>query len=267
MNRRTFGKLLGSAAALAALQPALASRLMTQTGSATPPPATATIGMLVFPGMTVLDLIGPQQFFAVAPGRTTQLLWKSKEPVVSDSGVPILPTATFDEAPEELEILFVPGGFQGTGATIGDPDVLDFVAGRGARATYVASVCTGALILGAAGLLRGYRATTHWAYRDLLPLVGAEPVAERVVEDRNRITGGGVTSGIDFGLALLARLAGEDYARGWQLGTEYDPRPPFDAGTPAKAGPFIEEQVMRVLGPRVETVRRALLDAPGQAGG
>ncbi len=262
MNRREVSTLLGSVAALAALQPSLATRARVQT-EATPPPVAATIGMLVFPGMTALDLIGPQQFFAVAPGRTTQLLWKSREPVVSDTGVPVLPTATFAEAPAELEVLFVPGGFRGTAATIGDPEVRDFVAGRGARATYVASVCTGALILGAAGLLRGYRAATHWAYRDLLPLVGAEPVEARVVEDRNRITGGGVTSGIDFGLTLLARLAGEDYARGWQLGTEYDPRPPFDAGTPAKAGPFIEGEVRRVLGPRVEAVRGALVSTPG----
>ena len=266
MNRRTFRKFLGSAATLAAIQPALASRPMAQTGSATPPPA-ATIGMLVLPGMTVLDLIGPQQFFAVAPGCTVQLLWKSREPVVSDSGVPILPTATFDEAPEELEVLFVPGGFQGTGATIGDPDVLDFVASRGERAKDVTSVCTGALILGAAGLLQGYRATTHWAYHELLPLVGAEPVAARVVEDRNRITGGGVTSGIDFGLTLLARLAGEDYARGWQLGTEYDPHPPFDAGTPEKAGQFIEGEVLKLLGPRVEHVRGALVGTPGHVHG
>ncbi len=266
MNRREVSKLLGSAATLAAVQPALATQRMAQTGSATPP-ASATIGMLVFPGMTVLDLIGPQQFFAVAPGRTTQLLWKTREPVVSDSGVPILPTATFDEAPEELEILFVPGGFQGTGATIGDPDVLDFVASRGERAKYVTSVCTGALILGAAGLLQGYRATTHWAYRDLLPLVGAEPVEARVVEDRNRITGGGVTSGIDFGLTLLARLAGDDYAQGWQLGTEYDPHPPFDSGTPDKAGQFIEGEVLRVLGPRVENVRGALVGTPGYVDG
>ena len=266
MNRRMLSKLLGSAAALAAVQPVLAARPMMQPESATPSTA-ATIGMLVFPGMTVLDLIGPQQFFAVAPGRTTQLLWKTRDPVVSDSGVPILPTATFDEAPEELEILFVPGGFQGTGATIEDPQILDFVASRGERAKYVTSVCTGALILGAAGLLQGYQATTHWAYRDLLPLVGAEPVEARVVEDRNRITGGGVTSGIDFGLTLLARLAGEDYAKGWQLGTEYDPQPPFDSGTPDKAGQFIEGEVMRVLGPRVENVRRALLESPGHHGG
>jgi len=265
MNRRTLSKRLASAAALAALQPSPGTRAMAQTDAATPSPA-ATIGMLVFPGMTVLDLIGPQQFFAVAPGRTTQLLWKSKEPVVSDSGVPILPTATFDEAPAELEVLFVPGGFQGTAATIGDPEVLDFVASRGERARYVASVCTGALVLGAAGLLQGYKATTHWAYRDLLPLVGAQPVEARVVEDGNRLTGGGVTSGIDFGLTLLARLAGEDYARGWQLGTEYDPQPPFDSGTPAKAGRFIEGEVLKVLGPRVEAVRGALAGTPGYVG-
>jgi cyclohexyl-isocyanide hydratase len=267
MNRRTLGKLLGSAATVAALQHSLGGAPATaQTPSATPP-ASGHIGMLVFPGMTILDLIGPQQYFAVAPGRTTHLLWKTREPVVSDSGVPILPTAAFDEAPEELEILFVPGGFLGTSATIEDPDVLDFVASRGERARYVTSVCTGALILGAAGLLHGYQATTHWAYHDLLPLVGAEPVHARVVEDRNRITGGGVTSGIDFGLTLLARLAGEDYARGWQLGTEYDPHPPFDAGSPDKASQFIEGEVLRVLGPRVETVRGALAGTPGYSGG
>jgi cyclohexyl-isocyanide hydratase len=266
MNRRDVSKLLGAAAAVAALQPSRGTQVRAQSVSATPP-ASGQIGMLVFPGMTVLDLIGPQQYFAVAPGRTTHLLWKTRDAVVSDSGVPILPTATFAEAPEELEILFVPGGFQGTGATIGDPDVLAFVASRGERAKYVTSVCTGALILGAAGLLRGYRATTHWAYHELLPLVGAEPVAARVVEDRNRITGGGVTSGIDFGLTLLARLAGEDYARGWQLGTEYDPHPPFDAGTPNKAGQFIEGEVLKVLGPRVEHVRGALAGTPGYVGG
>lgn len=265
MNRRDISKLLG-AAAVTALQSSSAMQARAQSLSATPSAAT-TIGMLVFPGMTALDLIGPQQFLAVAPGRTTQLLWKTREPVVSESGVPILPTATFAEAPETLEILFVPGGFGDTAAMIEDPQVLDFVASRGARATHVTSVCTGALILGAAGLLQGYQATTHWAYHDLLPLVGAEPIAARIVEDRNRITGGGVTSGIDFGLTLLARLVSEDYARGWQLGTEYDPHPPFDSGTPEKAGSFIEEEVLKILGPRVEGVRQALLTSPGHANG
>lgn len=265
MNRRDITKLLGTAATVAALQQSRASQVQAQAASATPA-ASGNIGMLVFPGMTALDLIGPQQFFAVAPGRTTHLLWKTREPVISDSGVPILPTATFEEAPEDLEILFVPGGFQGTAAVIEDPQVLDFVASRGESATYVTSVCTGALILGAAGLLAGYQATTHWAYHDLLPLVGAEPVAARIVEDRNRITGGGVTSGIDFGLTLLARLAGDDYAQGWQLGTEYDPHPPFDSGSPAKANEFIMGEVLKVLGPRVEAVRGALLESPGHQG-
>lgn len=264
MNRRNLSKLLG-ATALTALPPSQRFQASAQPATVTPS-TSKTIGMLAFPGMTALDLIGPQQFFAVAPGYATQLLWKTREPVVSESGVPILPTATFDEAPEKLEILFVPGGFGGTSAMIEDPEVLDFVASRGARATYVTSVCTGALILGAAGLLQGYQATTHWAYHDLLPLVGAEPVTARVVEDRNRLTGGGVTSGIDFGLTLLARLAGEDYARGWQLGTEYDPHPPFDAGTPQAAGAFIQGEVLKVLGPRVEGVRQALLASPGHVG-
>lgn len=262
MNRREINKLLGAVAAVATVQPSRSSQARAQSASATPS-AAATVGMLVFPGMTALDLIGPQQFFAVMPGHTTQLLWKTREPVITESGVPILPTATFDEASETLEILFVPGGFGGTAAMIEDPQVLDFVASRGERATYVTSVCTGSLILGAAGLLQGYQATTHWAYHDLLPLVGAEPITARVVEDRNRITGGGVTSGIDFGLTLLARLVSEDYARGWQLGTEYDPHPPFDAGTPEKAGAFIEEEVLKILGPRVEGVHQALLTSPG----
>lgn len=264
MNRRDVSKLVGTMAALAALQPPRGRQASAQTAASTPP-ASGNIGMLVFPGMTALDLIGPQQFFAVAPGRTTHLLWKTREPVVSDTGVPILPTTTFEEAPEELEILFVPGGFQGTSAVIEDAQVLDFVASRGERATYVTSVCTGALILGAAGLLSGHQATTHWAYHDLLPLVGAEPVAARVVEDRNRITGGGVTSGIDFGLTLLARLTSEEYAQGWQLGTEYNPHPPFDSGAPAKADEFIIGEVLKVLGPRVEAVRGALAGTPGYA--
>jgi cyclohexyl-isocyanide hydratase len=262
MNRRQLGKLLGSTAALAAVQSAHAAHPMRQSEPATPT-ASATIGMLLFPGLTALDLIGPHTYFAVAPGRATHLYWKNRETIVSDTGVPIQPTATFAEAPDELEVLFVPGGLQGTGPVLEDQEVLDFVASRGERATYITSVCTGSLILGAAGLLRGYRATSHWAYRDLLPLVGADPVEARFVEDRNRITGGGVTSGVDFGLSLLARLAGDDYARGWQLGTEYDPQPPFQSGTPDQADPFIVEEVMRVLEPRVEYCRRALLNSPG----
>jgi cyclohexyl-isocyanide hydratase len=265
MNRRDLGKLAGAASTIAALGQLGVHRVSAQETSATPSNA-GTIGMLVFPGLTLMDLVGPQMYLAVAPGRTVQLLWKNRDTIVSDTGIPIQPTATFDEAPEDLEMLFIPGGLQGTDPVLEDPDVLDFVASRGPQAKLVTAVCTGSLILGAAGLLDGYRATSHWAYRDLLPLVGAEPVEARVVEDRNRITGGGVTSGLDFGLTVLARMAGEEYAQGWQLGTEYDPQPPFDSGTPDQADPMIMTEVMKVLEPRVEACRTALQHAPGYVG-
>ena len=139
------------------------------------------------------------------PGRTTHLLWKNRDVVVSDSGAAIQPILTFAECPEAPEFVFVPGGTDGTVAAIEDADILEFLAHRGKPATYVTSVCTGSLVLGAAGLLRGYQATSHWSARDLLPLFGAEPVAERVIVHRNRVTGAGVTAGIDFGLMLLAQ--------------------------------------------------------------
>ncbi len=266
MNRRTLGKFLGSAATLAALQHSLGARTMAQTDATTLSPP-ATIGMLLYPGFTTLDLIGPLDVLSFLPGRTTQLLWKNRDIIVSDSGVPIQPTATFAEAPDELEILFVPGSLRGTEAALEDPELLDFVASRGERATYVTSVCTGSLVLGAAGLLRGYRATSHWSVRDLLPLVGAEPVAERVVEDGNRITGGGVTGGIEFGLTLVARLEGDEMAKGIQLGFEYDPQPPFQSGTPEQAEPAVTAQVTGLFEPFVEAVRGALLRSPGHVDG
>ena len=172
---------------------------------------------------------------------SVDLVWKSRDPVQTDSGFALLPTATFDEI-EKADILCVPGGF-GCVDVMQDDEVLGWVRSIGENAQWVTSVCTGSLILGAAGLLRGYRATSHWAWRDYLKLFGAEPVAERVVFDRNRVTGGGVTAGIDFALALMAAIEGEDYARAVQLGLEYDPHPPFDSGTPDKAG---EQLVQRV---------------------
>lgn len=193
-----------------------------QTGRAQP-----QVGMLCFPGLTLLDLLGPQ---AVLHGpMKTHLVWKTTEPVESDSGILITPTMTFAQAPEKFDILFVPGG-PGQIQLFKDQETLDFLARQGARADWVTSVCTGSMILGAAGLLNGYRAATHWAGRELLPLFGAVPVAERFVVDRNRITGGGVTAGIDFGLRLLLEIFGEDIAKTTQLLMEYDPQPPFDAG-------------------------------------
>lgn len=213
------------------------------------------VGMLAFPGLTLLDLLGPQ---TVLHGPMhTHLLWKTTDPIVSDSGISITPTMRFDEAPERFDVLFVPGG-PGQTDVFRDPETLEFLARHGERATWVTAVCTGSLILGAAGLLRGYRAATHWAARDLLPLFGAEPVAERVVVDRNRITGGGVTAGIDFGLRLLLEVYGEDVAKTTQLLMEYDPQPPLRAGNAEDAGPDIAMKALGVLGPIAEASIRSL---------
>lgn len=207
------------------------------------------VGMLVFPGLTLLDLIGPQT--ALHGPTITHLIGKTCDVMLSDTGVPIHATMTFDEAPAHLDVLFVPGG-PGQIDVMRDEETLAFLAARGSCARYVTAVCTGSLILGAAGLLDGYKATSHWAARGLLELFGAEPVDARIVIDRNRITGGGVTAGIDFGLTLLNELYGEDTARVTQLLMEYDPAPPFDAGSPARAGETLVADALGILGPVAE---------------
>ena len=202
------------------------------------------IGMLLYPGLTLLDLIGPQTVFSWFAN--THLVWKTKDLVYSDTGIGMQPTCTFESCPRELDILFVPGGF-GQNQLMGDAEVLAFLADRGPKAKYVTSVCSGSLLLGAAGLLKGYKATSHWAARDGLSAFGAIPTDARVVVDRNRITGGGVTAGIDFGLVLLAKLRGDDAAKLTQLAMEYDPEPPFLSGSPKTAGPAIVEQAMSFM--------------------
>ncbi|MEO0883933.1 MAG: DJ-1/PfpI family protein [Pseudomonadota bacterium] len=195
------------------------------------------IGFLLFPEVTQLDFTGPLQFLSRLPGSETALLAASEDPVRTDTPMRILPTHTFAAAPK-LDLLCVPGGF-GTAAAIEDDETLDYVRKAGAEAEYVTSVCTGALILGAAGLLEGKNATTHWAYCDLLALCGATHIDERVVQDGNTFTGGGVTAGIDFALTLIAALHGDDVAQAFQLGFEYDPSPPFNSGHPRSASPAI----------------------------
>ncbi len=202
--------------------------------------------MVLYPGLTMLDLIGPQN--VLASHATTHLLWKTRDLVTSDSGVSIQPTATFSDCPDNLDILFVPGGM-GTADAMADQEILQFLRDRGARAKYVTSVCTGSIILAAAGLMQGYKATTHWATRHILEAFGVECVRARVVVDRNRISGGGVTAGIDFGLALLALLRGDEAAKLTQLMLEYDPAPPFNAGTPEAAGPELAQRLLSVLEP------------------
>jgi len=209
------------------------------------------IAMVLYPGMTALDLVGPQALLAgLAPGQL-HLVAESAGPVASDTGLALVATGSFEACPSDLDVLFVPGG-DGTPAQMRNDALLAFLRDRAARATLVTSVCTGSLILGAAGLLRGYRATSHWCVRDaVLPLLGAEPVAERVVFDRNRVTAAGISAGLDLGLALAARLRDPDYARTAQLVAEYAPEPPFRAGTPAEAGPAIVRAAEAILAPLV----------------
>jgi len=221
------------------------------------------IGMLLYPGLSALDLVGPHPFFAELRNSRVHLLWKDLNPVVCSLGYGMVPTTSIQNCPRDLDVLFVPGGTTGTIAMMKDDEILSFLADRGSRARYVTSVCTGSLVLGVAGLLQGYEATCHWRFRDLLPLVGAKPVEERVVIDRNRITGGGVTAGIDFGLVLASRLRGRQAAEILQLYNEYDPHPPFATGTPATA-PFatkaavfagltaVYEEARAVAGPAYE---------------
>lgn len=215
----------------------------------TPDQPPLEIGMLLYPGMTLLDMAGPQS--ALGMHGRTHLFSKNLDPVMTDSGVAILPTASFEDGPERLDVLFVPGGF-GTVDAMKDADLISFLAERGRRARYITSVCSGSLILGMAGLLDGYRAATHWATYDILRALDVEAGHERVVADRNRFTGGGVTAGIDFGLILLAELRGPEVAKTTQLMMEYDPAPPFDTGRPERAGPEMVRVAKALMGASME---------------
>lgn len=191
------------------------------------------IGLLVFPDVTQLDLTGPLQVFSSVPGVTVHLVWKNREPVQTDAVMVIVPTTTFADCPQ-LDVLCVPGGY-GIDDMLEDKELLAFLRKQAEGARYITSVCTGALALGAAGLLEGYRATTHWTAMDSLAPFGAIPTDTRVCVDRNRVTGGGVTAGIDFALTLVAELFDRQTAELVQLRLEYNPAPPFDAGSPDTA--------------------------------
>jgi len=200
------------------------------------------IGFVIFPNLTQLDFTGPLQVLSRLPQSATRIVAKSAAPVPSDCGLGLVPTHTFASCPP-LDLICIPGGSEGVADIINDSETIEFVRQKAGAAKYVMSVCTGAFVLGVAGLLKGRRATTHWAYTDLLPLVGATHEKARVVKDDNVITGGGVTAGIDLGLSVIAEIAGETTARRVQLGIEYDPAPPFDSGNPDKA-PILKSELL-----------------------
>ncbi len=225
-------------------------------------PTQLTIGLLLFPEMTQLDMTGPYEVFVSLPRTTVHLVWKTLDPVTAGGGLRMLPTTTLAACPK-LDVICVPGG-PGQVALMQDAEVLEFLRKQAETSRFVTSVCTGSLVLGAAGLLRGYRATCHWLSLDQLALLGATPIAERIVMDGNRITGGGVTSGIDFALFVAAQLFGEDVAKEIQLRIEYDPAPPFNSGSPRTADPALVAAVSEKLKDR-QAARRAVTKDAGRA--
>src|ERR1700687_4105558 len=222
-------------------------------------PEPLQIGLVIFPRVTQLDLTGPVQVFSSVPGAKVHLIWKRIAPFPSDPLLTPTPPVPFADCPQ-LDVICVPGGL-GTDDMINDEKMLDFLRRQAVAAKYITSVCTGSLVLGAAGLLRGYRATTHWTAMDYLAPFGATPAKTRVCVDRNRITGGGVTAGIDFALTLVSIMVDRQTAEAIQLRLEYNPAPPFNAGSPDTAPPEIlalmKEKIAPALARRVEAIRRA----------
>jgi cyclohexyl-isocyanide hydratase len=217
------------------------------------------IGLVIFPKVTQLDFTGPVQVFSSVPGAQLHLIWKRIEPVASDSVLTLTPTTTFADCPQ-LDVICVPGG-AGTDDMVNDEEMLEFLRRQAEHARYITSVCTGSLVLGAAGLLKGYRATTHWTAMDLLAPFGATPEKTRVCVDRNRITGGGVTAGIDFALTLVSIMVDRPTAELVQLRLEYNPAPPFNSGSPDTAPP----EILALIKEKIAPFRQRRVEANGRA--
>lgn len=214
------------------------------------------IGFVLFDDLTQLDFTGPLQVLSRIPGAEIHLIARSLQPVLTDCGPFIMPTITLQDCPQ-LDLVCVPGGF-GIDAAMQNADIINFLQSQAKTARYITSVCTGSFVLGAAGLLQGKRATTHWSYHDALERVGAIPVRQRVVRDGNIFTGGGVTAGIDFALTIVREIVGEPVAEAIQLGLEYDPKPPVDSGSPDKARPAVLAAATDRFAPRLAAFHRAM---------
>jgi cyclohexyl-isocyanide hydratase len=227
-------------------------------------PSPLQIGLVIFPKVTQLDMTGPLQVFSGVPGAKVHLIWKRIEPVTTDTVLTLTPTTTFADCPQ-LDVICVPGG-AGVNDMVNDEEMLDFLRRQARTAQYVTSVCTGSLVLGAAGLLKGYHAATHWSAMEFLSAFGAIPTKTRVCVDRNRVTGGGVTAGVDFALTLVSILVDRKTAEAIQLGIEYNPAPPFNAGSPDVAPAEVlalAQQKVAINQPRrSEAVHRAAARLP-----
>lgn len=245
VTRRAFFRAVAAASG-ALTVPAFAQNAPPEK-PATPPPlseadllraGTESVFILLYPGFTALDAIGPEYALSCMVGATVRFIAKTTKPVRAESGFEVTPHLSFEQLPEKPTLFIVPGGTKGTLDAIGDAATRDFIRRAGLASQIAASVCTGSLLLGVAGLLDGYEATSHWQTLELLPLFGAKPSTKRVVFDRNRVTGAGVTAGLDFSLELVRHFRGDMYAKGVQLLGQYDPQPPFaGAGNPATANP------------------------------
>jgi len=270
ITRRTLGEGLSTLAlALAAggiSPPSALAQSAPETGhdaSVMPPHwmGKEEIAFLIYEDFTALDMVGPHYMLTNLMGAKTHIVARTKDPVKSDTGLVFMPSSNFEDCPADLDILCVPGGTIGTLKAIRDEATIRFLKDRGSRAQFVTSVCTGSLLLGAAGLLEGYKATSHWLTLPLLAQCGAIPTKGRVVQDRNRITGGGVTAGIDFGLGLVAQLRDRPYAEAVQLLAEYAPAPPFNAGSPETAPPEAKSMMDAMFVNFLKTAGDTLVEA------
>ncbi|WP_262694087.1 DJ-1/PfpI family protein [Kordiimonas aquimaris] len=260
INRRAFSSLIASALIVpirAAVHANQSDQPSAHDMSNTPEEWTGKerIYMLAYPGMTALDLVGPQYMFASLMGAEVKVIAKDSKPIVSDTGLTIMPDATFNELPEQITLIFAPGGTTGTLNAMRDAETIAFLKMAGARAEYVTSVCTGSMLLAKAGLLEGYKATSHWLTHPALENFGAIPTEGRVVIDRNRITGAGVSAGLDFGLSLVGKFRDQNYAESVQLLCEYAPEPPYNSGSQETAKPEQVHMLQSMLGGFVDLMK------------
>lgn len=257
-RRQAIAALLAAAAAARVqAQPQADSKAQAHDHSAMHGPVQPiNIVLIAYPKMTALDLLGPQYMLSLLMGAKVIIAAETKDVVVSDSNLKIIPDVDFASCPRDVELFLLPGGTEGTTAAMNNTKLISFVKELGERSKYVSSVCTGSLILGKAGLLKGYKATSHWMTVPILEHFGATPVRERYVFDRNRITGAGVTAGMDTALEFVKRMRGEEYAKTVALLSEYDPAPPVQAGNPKAAGPGPTNMLTEMFAPWIKEAER-----------